>query len=87
LFIAVKMPKEDQIKSKLTLVLRDVFDDDSLVATPELTAGDVDEWDSLSHVRLMLTVEREFSVKFAASEITNLKNVGDLIKLIETKSR
>jgi acyl carrier protein len=76
----------DETLTKLTGILRDVFDDDSLVAAPELTADDVDEWDSLNHVRLILTVEREFRLKFAASEVTNLKNLGDLVNLIEMKA-
>jgi len=77
----------EEVREKLTHILRDVFDDDSLTAAPQLTADEVDEWDSLNHVRLILTVEKEFRVKFAASEITGLKNVGELIELVETKLR
>ncbi len=77
--------RQEEIQKKLTSVLQEVFDDDTLVATPELTAADVEEWDSLNHVRLMLTIERAFKVKFAAAEITGLENVGDLIRLIESK--
>jgi len=65
--------------------MRDVFDDDSLVATPELTAGQVDGWDSFSHLRLMLSIERFFGVDFAASEISSLKNVGELAALFGSK--
>jgi acyl carrier protein len=65
--------------------LRDVFDDDSLVAGPDLTARQVDGWDSFSHLRLMLSVERSFGVDFAASEISSLKNVGELASLIQSK--
>lgn len=75
----------EQVKEKLTQILRDVFDDESLVAAPELTADDVDDWDSLNHIRLILTVEREFGIKFAASETTALKNVGELLGLIQAK--
>jgi acyl carrier protein len=83
--IVVSPVSSEDVKNRLTPILREVFDDDTLLATPELTADEVDEWDSLNHVRLILTVEREFAVKFAASEITGLKNVGDLIGLIEAK--
>lgn len=76
----------EKVQTKLTQILRDVFDDEHLVAAPSLTAGDVDEWDSLSHVRLILTVERAFGIKFAASEVTGLKNIGDLTRLIEAKT-
>jgi acyl carrier protein len=72
---------------RLTLVLREVFDDDDLVATAQLTAPRVNGWDSLGNVRLFLEVEREFSVRFSATEITSLKNVGQLAELIEAKTR
>jgi acyl carrier protein len=63
----------------------DVFDDDDLVAKPELSARDVDGWDSLAHVRFMLAVEREFGVKFTAGEISSFKTVGDLVAAIEAR--
>lgn len=70
---------------QLTKVFQDVFDDEDLVVTPELTADDVEEWDSLSHIRLVLSVERAFKVKFSAAEVEKLKNVGDLAALIKAK--
>jgi acyl carrier protein len=70
----------------LTRVFHDVFDDDSIVVRPELTADDVDEWDSLAHIRLVLAIERQFGLKFSAAEVGRLKNVGDLVSLIETKA-
>jgi len=74
-----------QIFSNLTEIFQTVFDDDSIVATPELTADEIDEWDSLSNLRLMLTVEKHFKVKFSAAEIGKLKNVGELAGLIQSK--
>jgi acyl carrier protein len=71
--------------SKLGDVFHDVFDDDEIVLTPDLMAGDVDGWDSLKHVRLILSIERAFSIRFAASEVGRLKNVGDLASLIQSK--
>lgn len=70
----------------LTTVFHDVFDDDSIVVTPELTADDVDEWDSLRHIRLVAAVEKRFGLSFSAAEIGRLKNVGQLVSLIEAKS-
>lgn len=70
---------------RLTEIFHDVFDDPALVLSPELTAKDVEEWDSLTHVRLMLTVEKGFGVSFTAAEVGNLKNVGDLVALIKSK--
>jgi acyl carrier protein len=76
----------EEIQGRLTHLLRDVFDDDTLVATPELTASDVNGWDSVNHVRLILSAEREFKVKFAASEVIGLKKLGDFTKLIAAKA-
>jgi len=73
-----------EILEKLSGVFHEVFDD-TIDVNPELTANDVDEWDSLTHIRLMLSVERAFQIKFAASEIGKLKNVGELIQLIGKK--
>ncbi|HEV3156201.1 MAG TPA: acyl carrier protein [Candidatus Baltobacteraceae bacterium] len=72
----------EPIYEKLTEILQDVFDDDTIVARPDLTADQVDGWDSFAHLRLMLTVERTFKVKFTAAQISSLKNVGDLVELI-----
>ena len=74
-----------EIYQRLTDIFHDVFDDESLVLTPELTANDVDEWDSLSHIRLVLGVEKAFSMKFNASEVARLKNVGEFVELIRSK--
>jgi acyl carrier protein len=76
----------EQIQSRLTQVFHDVFDDDSIELRPDLSAKEIAEWDSLTHIRLLLTVEREFRVKFTVTEIGQLKNVGDLTALIETKT-
>lgn len=65
--------------------MRDVFDLDDLVITPDTSAEDVEEWDSLSHVRLIVAIERKFKFKFTNSEIDSLKNVGDLAKVIQSK--
>jgi acyl carrier protein len=72
--------------AQLTSVFHDVFDDDSIVVTPELTAADVDEWDSLRHIRLIAAIERKFGLSFSAAEVGRLKNVGQLVSLIETKT-
>jgi acyl carrier protein len=70
---------------KLTAIFHNVFDDDEIVLTPQLTASDVNGWDSLRHVRLVVSVEKGFGVRFAASEVGRLKNVGDLASLITAK--
>lgn len=75
-----------EIYDRLTKVFREVFDDDEIVARPDLTASDVEEWDSLKHVRLILSVENAFKICFSASEVSNLKNVADLAKVIQSKA-
>ncbi len=75
----------DAIYQKLTQILQDVFDDDTLIARPDLTADLVDGWDSFAHLRLIFAVEKAFGVKFAASQIAGLQNVGDLAELIDSK--
>jgi acyl carrier protein len=76
---------EDPILSGLTEVFHEVFDDDELVLKPELTANDVEGWDSLAHIRLILSVQKKFGVKFSPVEMNRLKNVGDLIELTKHK--
>jgi acyl carrier protein len=78
--------EESEIYTQLTTIFEDVFDEESIVVTPELSAKDVDGWDSLTHIRLILTVEKAFKIKFATSEIGKLENVGDLVKLIKARA-
>lgn len=70
-------------------VFRDVFDDDALVLSDGTTAADVDGWDSLMHINLIIAVERRFGVKFATAEISGLKgegqNVGTFRQLVAKK--
>jgi acyl carrier protein len=75
----------EQIQSTLAEVFQDVFSDDTLVLRPDLSAKDVDGWDSLTHIRLLVTIERTFKIKFTVSEVGELKNVGELTNLIEAK--
>lgn len=76
---------DEQIYARLAEVFADVFDDDSIKITPRLTAKDVDGWDSLTHIRLILTIERVFKIKFSTPEIGRLENVGDLVALIKSR--
>jgi acyl carrier protein len=75
-----------QIYSKLTTVFREVLDEDDIGLKPETTADDVDGWDSLSHIRLVLAVSKAFGINFSASEIGSLKNVGEFVELIHKKT-
>lgn len=72
-------------KDRLEQVFRNVFEDDEIEISNETTAEDIDAWDSLTHVQLIVAVEKEFSLKFSTVEVMKLKNVGDFIALIEKK--
>jgi acyl carrier protein len=74
-----------EIIDRLQALFITVFDNDSIRVTPQLTADDVDEWDSLSHINLMLAIELEFGIEFDPSEIQTFANVGELIASIEKK--
>jgi acyl carrier protein len=70
--------------SKIQKVFDEVFLE-TVVVTPELTADDVEEWDSLSHVSLVLAIEQEFGIRFRVGEVEGTKNIGDLAALIEKR--
>ena len=70
---------------KLIPIFRNVFDDDELIIVETTKAEDIDEWDSLAHIRLVLTIEKVFELRFTTEEISNLANVGDMAKLIMKK--
>lgn len=75
-----------EIETKLQEVFRDVFQDETLVILPEMTAGDVDKWDSITHLIMISKVEEVFSASFRLKELIKLKNVGDLITLLKEKT-
>mgnify|MGYP000353541066 CR=1 FL=1 len=67
-------------------IFQEVFDDDDLTISSSTAAADVDGWDSLAHIRLVVAIERAFDLRFSASEISELKNVGEMCELIISKS-
>lgn len=75
---------QNQIYEKLTDIFRDVFDDESISIEAETTAADIEDWDSLSHIMLLSAAEDEFGVKFDMKAVQGLKNVGEMVALIET---
>jgi acyl carrier protein len=66
-------------------IFRDVFDDEELTITNGTGSGDIEDWDSLSHIRLIVALEKHFSIKFAFGELNDLKNVGEMLELIKEK--
>ena len=75
----------DHIYRQLDEIFRDVFDDDTITLTPETTASDIDGWDSVAHVDLIVSIETRMKIKFKTSELGNLHNVGQLVGIIEYK--
>ena len=71
--------------SRVTDLMRDVFDEPDLVPNDETSADDVADWDSTNHVRLIVAIEEEFGIRFETSEVTAPENVGELVDLIESK--
>lgn len=74
------------IRDRLNEVFQDVFDDDEIEIFPEMTARDIDEWDSLKHIVLVLAIEKAFTVRLNAAEVGALQNVGQMIALLEARA-
>jgi acyl carrier protein len=79
------MDRADIIK-RLEPVMQDVFDDDSIQYRDDLSANDVEEWDSLSHIRFIVAVEKTFRVRFTSSEMEGFNSVGDLVDAVAKKT-
>jgi len=79
----------EQLRTDMQEVFRDVFDDDGIALEDRMTAEDIQGWDSLMHINLIIAVEKRFGIKFATAEISNLKgedqNVGTFLRLVATK--
>lgn len=74
-----------EIINKLTEIFQEVLDDESIQLTPETTAEDVEEWDSLNHIHLIVAIEKSFGVKFNSKEIQSWKNIGEMVASIASK--
>jgi acyl carrier protein len=75
----------DDVMTRLTAIFRSVFGTDKLNLSRATTAKDVEGWDSLMHINLIVAIEREFRVRFTTREINGLENVGALIDVIGRK--
>jgi len=73
------------ILDKLQPIFQDIFEDDELLITAESNADTVEDWDSLAHIVLIFSIEQEFEIKFALGELEAMKNVGDMVELMQTK--
>ena len=78
------MNKKD-IFNKVQGIFSDVFDDENLEINNSTNSEDVEEWDSLNHIQLVLSIEKTLNVRFKTGEIQSLKNVGEMVNLLEEK--
>ena len=76
----------DEILEQVTDIFRDEFDDDSILLTDATVAGDVDGWDSLMHISLLAAIEDAFDFKFEMKDVVGMKNVGEMLDIIERES-
>ena len=72
----------EEVFEKLNEVFRDVFDDDTITVNDNTTSNDIEDWDSLEHINLIVAVEKKFGMKFSMGEVTAMKNVGEMADII-----
>lgn len=77
----------NEIFDRLNAVFQDVFDDDTLTVTPNTTAADIEDWDSLTHITLVGAVEDEFRMKFSMKEVVEMKNVGEMAQIVAARRK
>ncbi|MGN0679033.1 MAG: acyl carrier protein [Oscillospiraceae bacterium] len=77
----------EEIKGKLTEIFRDVFDNDEIELTDTTTADDIEEWDSLEHITLIAAVEKAFKMRFTMKEVSSMKNVGEMMSILEERAK
>jgi acyl carrier protein len=70
------------IFDRLNKVFQTIFDDENIVVNEETTSDDIEDWDSLEHITLIVAIEQEFGIKFSMGEVTSMKNVGDMVNII-----
>ena len=74
-----------QIYEKVQEIFRDIFDDETLIITDETNSSEIEDWDSLNHINLVVAIEKEFKIKLTLDELSTLKNVGSMITLMSKK--
>ena len=81
------MLSKDEIIERLDDVFRDVFDDDTLEVDENTTADDIEDWDSIEHISLIGAVEDEFKMRLKMGEVSGMKDVGEMIGIIEQRGK
>jgi acyl carrier protein len=75
----------EEVYERLNEVFREVFDDEGITVQDETTAKDIEGWDSLEHINLIVAVESEFGIKFSMGQVNGMKNVGEMVDYIWKK--
>ena len=78
--------EQEEIYRRLTSIFCDTFDDDTIVLTPDTTAHDIKGWDSVNHISLIVAIEQEFHIKLKTSELELLRNIEEMVRLVESKT-
>ena len=76
---------KNQILEEVQEIFREVLDNEEIVLASKTTADDIEEWDSLTHIQLIVAIEKHFKIKFTSKEILSWQNVGEMIDCIATK--
>lgn len=79
--------EREEIFEKLNEVFREVFDDESITVGEETTSADIEDWDSLEHINLIVAVEKYFGIKFNMGEVSTMKNVGAMVNIIRERAK
>lgn len=79
--------ERDGIFEKLNEVFQDVFDDESITVGEATTAADIEDWDSLEHINLVVAIENKFNMKFNMGEVSTMKNVGEMVDIIAVRAK
>lgn len=74
-----------EITAEVNEIFREIFDDDSLVVNDATNADDIEDWDSLEQINILVAMEKKFEIKFSVNDVDGLENVGQTIDLIERK--
>lgn len=77
--------ERDEIFRELNDVFQDVFDDEPITVRENTTAADIEDWDSLEHINLVVAIENKFKIKFNMGEVSKMKNVGEMVDIISLR--
>ena len=76
---------KNEILKKVNAIFIDVLDDENIILTYETTANDVEDWDSLNHIQLVVAIEKQFNIRFTSREIQSWNNVGEMVNSVSLK--